>query len=78
MQGWREWMQANRAVAPYLFACLALVVVGLLASVFVLAGGPAAWAVALILLLAIVAGAVLLSLIDRVAGRTRRGGPGTR
>jgi hypothetical protein len=73
MQGWREWMQANRAVAPYLFACLALVVIGLVASVFVLAGGPAAWMVALILFFALAAGVVLLTLAERVARRLRRG-----
>lgn len=69
----RLWAHRNRATLPYLLTCLALLVVGLIGSVFVLAGGPAAWLVALILLGAFVGGVVLLTLFDRVAARFRRG-----
>lgn len=68
----RAWARRNRATLPYLLACLALLVVGVVASAFVLAGGPAALFLLLIILLAVPAAWILLKLLYAVFARARR------
>jgi hypothetical protein len=68
----RAWAQKNRATLPYLLACLGLLVVGLVATAFVLAGGPAGFLLLLIILVAIPAAWVLLRLAHGIVARIRR------
>ena len=67
----RAWARKNRATLPYLLAALGLLVAGLVASAFVLAGGPAAFLLLLVILIAVPAAWVLLKLLYAVFARAR-------
>ena len=68
----RAWARRNRATLPYLLACLGLLVVGLVASAFVLAGGPAGFLLLLIIVIAIPAAWILLKVVQALVARARR------